>query len=326
MPIAFVFALAASLGIHAAALFGTDVELFGGPDEPVPLRAELQALPPAPAVPKAAEPRLTPKPKAAPPRAVRPAPAAKPVAKPQPEPAMASVPPEAVAASPEPATAEANAEPAPAKALLPAHGTMRFVIYYGTKEFQIGRAEHNWEFSADGRYRLTGMTETVGVAALIKPIVFENESSGRLFAGGLQPEHYVTRKNGKPTNEGAEFDWSAGLVHLARNGSDQPVTPGAQDMLSLNYHLAYLKQPENGSTVGVVTGKKVDRFTLDALGEEKLELPAGTFRTLHLRTTGDTVTDIWLALDRYRLPVKIRHTDKKGDIYEQVATEIGTKD
>ena len=47
MPIAIVLALAASLGIHAAALFGPDVELFGGADEPLPLRAELQA-PPAP--------------------------------------------------------------------------------------------------------------------------------------------------------------------------------------------------------------------------------------------------------------------------------------
>ena len=36
MPIAIVLALAASLGIHAAALFGPDVELFGGgTEEPV---------------------------------------------------------------------------------------------------------------------------------------------------------------------------------------------------------------------------------------------------------------------------------------------------
>lgn len=51
MPIAIVLALAASLGIHAAALFGPDVELFGGADEPLPLRAELQAPPASPASP-----------------------------------------------------------------------------------------------------------------------------------------------------------------------------------------------------------------------------------------------------------------------------------
>ena len=52
--IAIVLALAASLGIHAAALFGPDVELFGGADEPLPLRAELQAPPASPAMPAAA--------------------------------------------------------------------------------------------------------------------------------------------------------------------------------------------------------------------------------------------------------------------------------
>ena len=318
MPIAFVAALLASLGIHAAALFGTDVELFGGGDEPAPLRAELQAPPPA-APGKAPEPKSAPKPR---PKLAK----AAPIAIPADTPAETPAPAGAAPASDAPAPAAPAVEPAPAKPLLPARGTMRFAIYYGTQGFQIGRAEHNWEFTEDGRYRLTGMTETSGLAALIKPLVFENESSGRLVASGLQPERYSTRKNGKDVNENADFDWSAAQVRLARTGAVQPIGPGAQDILSLNYHLAYLKRPDAGSTVGVVTGKKFDRFALDSLGEEELDLPAGHFRTLHLRTTGDTVTDIWIALDRYRLPVKIRHTDKKGDIFEQVATEIGTKE
>jgi hypothetical protein len=74
--------------------------------------------------------------------------------------------------------------------------------------FRDRRAEHNWEFTEDGHYRLRGMTRTSGLAALIKPLVFENESSGRLVAGGLQPEQYRTRKNGKDANENADFDWS----------------------------------------------------------------------------------------------------------------------
>ena len=47
-------------------------------------------------------------------------------------------------------------------------------------------------------------------------------------------------------------------------------------------------------------------------------------RTLHLRAMTDNVTEIWIALDRLRLPVKIRFTDKKGESFEQVATELGT--
>ena len=54
-------------------------------------------------------------------------------------------------------------------------------------------------------------------------------------------------------------------------------------------------------------------------------LPA--FETLvneGVRVMTETVTEIWIALDRDRLPVKIRFTDKKGDVYEQLITEMGT--
>lgn len=319
MPLAFVIALAASLGIHAAALFGTDVEIFGGADEPVPLRAELQ--PPPPAAPPAVEqkPAVKPRPKPLKPGRLatdKPSPTAETVA-PAPENKPSEIAPNL------PSTVAVKV-PEPAKPMLPAKGRMRFVIFYGTQGFQIGRAEHSWEFTEDGRYRLTGMTETSGLVALFKPLVFENESSGKLVAGGLQPETYRTRKNGKDANENADFDWSTAEVRLSRSGAVQPVSTGAQDILSLNYQLAYLRQPEGGATVGVVTGKKYDRFALDSLGEEEIDILAGHFRTLHLRAMGDTVTEIWIALDRHRLPVKIRYTDKKGDIFEQVATEIGS--
>src|SRR5574343_1168036 len=319
MPLAFAIALAASLGIHAAALFGTDIELFGGgSEEPVALRAELQPPPAAPAKPApAAKPaaKASVKPSKSLPLARRQAAADAPaVQPPEPLPAQAPDTPEIPVAEPE-----------PVKPLLPAKGTIRFVITTGAQGFAIGRAEHHWEFSEDGRYHLSGMTETTGLVALFKSLRFENESRGRLVAGGLQPEQYLTRKNGRDANENADFDWGAAAVRLSRDGNVRPLAPGAQDILSLNYHLAYVKQPEAGATIGVVTGKKYERYALDALGEEEIDTPAGHFRTLHLRAMTDSVTEIWIALDRHRLPVKIRFTDKKGDIYEQVATEIGTR-
>lgn len=335
MPIAIVLALAASLGIHAAALFGPDVELFGGADEPLPLRAELQAPPAPPAPPaspampaaaaKPAESRL-PETKAA----AKPQPKARRLATPRPPAAADAAPmqpePElsAAAETTAPVAESTPVPPEPARPLLPANGVIRFAIFMGSQGFQIGRAEHRWEFTEDGRYHLFGMTETSGLVGLFKPVRFENESRGRLVAGGLQPEHYLTRKNGKDANENAEFDWSATQVRLSRDGQTRPVAPGTQDILSLNYHLAYVRQPESGATLGVVTGKKYERYALDALGEEDIDTPAGHFRTLHLRAMTDSVTEIWLALDHHRLPVKIRFTDKKGDVFEQIATELGT--
>ena len=321
MPLALLAALAGSLAIHAAALLGMDVELFGGGPEPdpVPLYAELRPPPAAPSPPPAASPEPA-KPSAKPVRAPKlataaPTPQVVPVA-----PATQPVP----EIAPEMPSTAPKMPAQPARPLLPASGTIRFAIYKESLGLQIGRAEHRWDFSEDGRYRLIGITETSGLVSLFKPIRIETESSGRLVAGGLQPERYRSLKNGKDANENADFDWSTAEVRLSRDGSVRPIAPGTQDILSLNYQLAYLGDLAGGSVFGVVTGKKYERYQVDSLGEEEIETPAGRFRTLHLRAMTDNVTEVWIALDHDRLPVKIRFTDKKGDSFEQVATELGS--
>lgn len=314
MPIALLVALVGSLAIHGAALFGTDVELFGAEPEPVALRAEIQPLP---AVPVPEQSRSPAKSSVKP---TKPGVLASAKASPVAAPAPLEEPPAVVPETPEPVVVK-PAEPA--RPILPASGVIRFAIYKESLGLQVGRAEHRWSFDEDGRYRLTGVTETSGLAALLKPVRLEVESSGRMVAGGLQPDTFRSLKNGQDSNENADFDWPAATVRLSRDGSLRPIAPGTQDILSLNYQLAYLGKLADGASVGVVTGKKYERYALDSLGEEELEVPAGRFRTLHLRAMTDNTTEIWIALDRGRLPVKIRFTDKKGESFEQVATELG---
>lgn len=325
MPIALLIAVVGSLALHGVALFGTDVELFGAEQESVTLQAEIQPLPVAPPEPQPTPPATATR-KAKPAtqhhaKASRSKPA--PVAVPG-DNVPAGALPDAVAQGDAPEAKPAEpAVPAPARPMLPGSGVIRFAIFKESLGLQVGRAEHRWEFAEDGSYRLHGVTETSGLAALIKPVRLEVESRGRLVAGGLQPETFRSLKNGKETRENADFDWSSREVRLARDGSVRPVAPGSQDILSLNYQLAYLAKIEDGASIGVVTGKKYERYALDSLGEEEIEVPAGRFRTLHLRAMTDNTTEIWIALDRGRLPVKIRFTDKKGESFEQVATELG---
>lgn len=330
MPLILLAAVIGSLGMHAAALFGTDYALFGAePEPPTPLQATLKT-PPPPAVP-AAKPRAQPKQLAQIPAAHSPAKprllsaASEDEALAVPLPVTPSESLKDAAAPSENGAAgrsTASADSAPAEPLLPASGRLHFSIYKESLSLLIGEAEHLWRFSADGSYQLTGITETSGVVALFKPLVQRNESIGRLTANGLQPEQFRTYKNNVPARENADFDWSTGQVHLDRDDSTQVLAPGTQDILSLNYQLAYLPDPSNGARIGVVTGKKYQRYALDSLGEEQIITPAGNFRTLHLRVQGETLTEIWIALDHRRLPVKIRFTDRKGDSYMQVIDEF----
>lgn len=317
MPIVFIAALIGSLAVHAAALFGPELDLSGPPETVLRLNAELRPLPAAavlspvapsmPAVAKVPRPPKPPQLVSAPSDIV-----AEPVSLSEPDAEMLPV---------EPSTAKPP--PPPAEPLLPANGVVRYALFKSSLGMQIGRTEQRWEFFADGTYRLLAITETTGIAALLKPVRIEQESRGRMVAGGLQPEHFTTLKNGRDANENAEFDWSTAEVRLSRDSSVQAISPGTQDALSFNYQLAHLGRLAEGRSLGVVTGKKYERYAVDSLGEEEIEVPAGHFRTLHLRVQTETVTEVWIALDQRGLPVKIRFTDKKGESFEQVATEIG---
>ena len=326
MPLALLAAFAGSLAIHVALLLGADFELFAEQEERPPLRAELRAAPPpAPAPAVAPQPPAVPpaaRPAARPPRMVRASPTAPPAAEP---PAPVAEPETLMQNEPVPPSTTAVPEAPPVQPILPASGTIRFAILKESLDLPVGRAEHRWAFPGDGTYRLSGVTETSGLVAIFKPVRIETVSEGMLAAGGLRPARFRTLKNGRESNENADFDWIADEVRLARDGSVHKIMPGTQDILSLNYQLAYLGRLEEGSGMGVVTGRKYARHAIDSLGEEEVVVPAGRFRTLHLRAMTESVTEVWIALDRHRLPVKIRFTDKKGESFVQVATEIGTE-
>ena len=335
MPLALLAALAGSLAIHVAALFGTHLEPFGdeAPASPVIL-AEIRPLPAAPVLAKESPPQQQVQHRKASARSGRLAARKSPAAKaalvvPTETPITPDEPVQTAATNPlatplaQDHASESASEQQVPQPLLPTEGVIRYVVSVGSQGFIAGKAEHRWQFLPDGTYSLRGVTETSGLVSVFKRLRYENESVGRLTSAGLVPLRYSTRKNGDDGNETADFDRERSIVHLYRDGSERPIALGTQDILSLNYQLAYLPNLANGAVIGVVTGKKYERYALDALGEEMLDTPAGLFRTLHLRAATDTVTEIWIALDHYRLPVKIRFIDKKGDQLEQVASEIG---
>ena len=324
-------AVAASLAMHVAVLFGPEIEWPPAIPEPaLPLQAELRPPPAAAVEPAAAVAGRKPwsrstveKRKKAPPP-----PAGEPLL---PPPATAEGPavplgPDA-AATPLPLpSVEPPAAPAPVAPLLPASGYIRYQVSKESLGLAIGWVEQRWLFPGDGSYRLSSRSETSGLASLFRPVRFESESSGRLVAEGLQPTAYRTRKNSRDNGENADFDWSTVTVTLQRDGRSVAMLPGTQDLLSFPFQLAYLVPTEGTGTLGVVTGRNYEAQRLETLGEEWLETPAGRFRCLHLRAQGANLTEVWLALDRERLPVKIRFTDKKGESYVQLANQIGSGD
>ena len=83
----------------------------------------------------------------------------------------------------------------------------------------------------------------------------------------------------------------------------------------------YLNIPEQGVSLPIVIARKYRIYHIEVVGEEKIEVPAGSFRALHLRAPGAKALDLWLAYDYSMLPVKIRFDDGQY-ILVQTATKI----
>lgn len=321
----FLIALLASLMLHLGVISGPGWHLpvFDEPDESVVLDAHLKA-PPKPAaqqrVASAPTKRRSPSKTASP----APEPAEPPKVSDGGTPALdpedsAPAAPEAVA---EPARAEDPPAAMPKEIALPRYARIRYDVLWGQGGFPIGQAVQLLRHDG-ATYHVTSTAETTGIIGLFRPAKMVNVSQGDVVEGGVRPRQFrVERSTGK--NESAVLDWESGRVK-GSGGREFALEPGTQDMLSMFCQLSLL--PIDGPVVSlpVVTSKRVERYDFEVLGEEEIETPRGPRKTLHLRNRqpdGKEATEIWLGLEDSRLPVKIRHVDRRGDMFEQIAASI----
>lgn len=330
----FAMALAASVLMHLAVLLG--------PVGPEPLDEGGRALPldarlaepavaePALAAPVAAKPSRGPAPRAkrvkAPDVATAAAPAA--TVPPEPEP-PADVPADTVAQAEEAVPtppAEVVREPAGESAQwldLPRAVRIRYAVTMGDNGFVLGQTLQ--EFRQDGaRYAMRSTATTTGLANIFKPANVVNVSEGEVAKGRLRPREYRAER-GKGKLESARFNWEESRVALA-DGREFELPGATQDMLSVFFQLA-LMVPTDGPVISlpVMTGRKLEQYDFEVLGEETVATHIGARRALHLRARRPDArdsTEVWLSLADSRLPVKIRHVDRKGDVFEQVVDRL----
>lgn len=227
------------------------------------------------------------------------------------------MPPALAAGAPAP-TLQASATQA-----LPRQGKVSYALAHGADGFVVGQVLHTWEH--DGRnYKMQSVTETTGIAALLKPARVVQSSQGEVSAAGLRPKEFRhERVKGLDT---ASFDWTRRVVSYA--GQEDKIVAGTQDMLSMYYQLVLLGLKSGALEMPIATGRKLESYRVEVLGEEVVTVPIGKRRTLRLKTRGsggDSI-EVWIAPELRGLPVKIRFTDRKGEIFDQNMQEIAVQD
>lgn len=221
-----------------------------------------------------------------------------------------------------PAAAESAGESSP-RVDLPAAVRIRYAVTMGDNGFVLGQTLQ--EFRQDGtRYTMRSTATTTGLASVFKPTNVVNLSEGEIVKGRLRPREYRAER-GKGKTDSARFNWEESRVALA-DGREFELQGATQDMLSVFFQLA-LMVPTDRAVISlpVVTGRKLEQYDFEVVGEETIDTPIGPRRTLHLRARrpeGRDSTEVWLSLEDSRLPVKIRHVDRKGDVFEQLVDRI----
>lgn len=311
------FAIGLSLLVHALALWGPDIRLPQFKSSLPPLVARLEALPAAPAKPgrkpRPAAPKPAPEPaaQAEGPQAQDDAKVASAVA------AASAVPETGMLAS----TAEERTERPP----LPRHAQLTFAVHKGNGGFIVGEAVHTLEIE-DGRYVLHAVTKTVGLVSLFKSYELTQYSSGSYDKYGLQPEQFFEQRRDKLTTlrYTAEFDHTAQVAHFSDDREVQ-LPPDTLDILSVMYQFPPLAHTEIVE-VSVSNGRKIERYQFEITTREEIETPLGELQTVRLHkmhAPNEEGLDIWLAQEYRLFPVKIRFTEKNGEVSgEAVITDI----
>jgi len=183
----------------------------------------------------------------------------------------------------------------------------------------VERLEHG-----NGSYQLTETWKGKGVYALLGRA--KRTSEGNLGADGPRPREYVDERSGRDTQR-VSFDWSANTITRRYKGATrtEAVPADTQDRLSFLLALTFYSQKSQPISFHVADGRGMSRHTYKPNGRERLATPAGEFDTLRLirRNEGSgEVAEIWLAVDRSYLPVRILVVENDGTRYEHVATRI----
>ena len=329
-------ALAASAALHGAVLVGVSAPEGGEANLEAP-SYEATLLPavvaePVPAIPPAPKPRARPrKAEPRPGEAVAYLPLAAEDAllplSPETQPAAAMEPLNDRIALAMPALAAAPPElPAFSPDALPRDVTIAYSL---TSSFADGQAEYTWKREGE-HYEITGSAQAVGFFTLFLEGRIDQSASGRVTPEGLRPDLFTERR-GETPEEGLKFDWDARQVEFRRGDSvrSAPLTDSTVDWLSMIFQLAHSPPSGEAMPLRVFTQRRMYEYRLQVLGAEEIDLPFGRARTIHLRHSSEKpeeTVDVWLGVDQYYLPVKLRYPVARNRLMvEQTATSVRTR-
>jgi hypothetical protein len=192
----------------------------------------------------------------------------------------------------------------------------------------IARSNETFQRTGD-RYSIRQTTQSEGVLKMFLDDSITLESHGRVNEAGLQPLEFDQRRRTDSSRDvHATFDWEKGVLHSNFRGetNDVPLPRATQDRVSILYQFMNLgSQALPQVEMHMSNGRKVELYTYKFVDEVRLATPAGDFDTFHyarVQTGKEPRTEVWLAKDRFNVPVRVIFEDSHGLKIEQMIVAL----
>jgi len=188
----------------------------------------------------------------------------------------------------------------------------------------------NESFRREGdSYTIRSTTRSEGPLKLVLDDRITLQSRGRIIEGGLQPLEFEQKRAGDSSRDiQATFDWERRVMLSRYKGETNEVALplATQDRLSVMYQFMTFGKATETVEMNMSNGRKVDRYAYRLVEEVRLATPAGEFDTVHYeRVTAspkENKAGVWLARDRFNIPVRVVFDDPKGLKLEQILLQL----
>ena len=190
-------------------------------------------------------------------------------------------------------------------------------IYKGP--LKVGAISRNLRIKDDGQYTFTSRMESKGFAKFLSGSLLLETSKGVITEAKIIPHTYLRETDKPDKNYELNFDRISNLVKRVDSAGDyeeilvkdtfDKLSYQAQMMMDLS---SILKEDLK---YDIASQKKIVTYNVTFIKEKKISTPMGKFKTLVVNRkdpNSSKETTVYCAEDLNWLPVRIKHTDKKG--------------
>jgi len=185
------------------------------------------------------------------------------------------------------------------------------------------------QFTRDGdNYRIVSQTETAGPLRIFLRDQLTMTSEGAVGSMGLKPARYqFVRRDDQKKSISSEFDWKKQQI-LSRHGAETEtfdLPAGTQDRISAMYQFMFSRPTASEVAVWMSQGKKAELYRYRKQGEAIITVNGESIPTVYYAReakAGESKAHLWLAKEKYFLPIKILFEEGNGSTLEQILVSI----